>query len=106
MKECLTDPVTFDPLDDPVTIDSGHTYNRRTLMELAFRSTERYAIKCPMSNTWTRTGMSSDKSIITTYMMEMYHSLKAELESIEHNPFVAPPSNGPTSVDQVEPFSP
>ena len=82
MEICLTDPVSSELHDDPVTIDSGHTYNRSTLLNLARRSDDRYSIKCPMSNTFTRTGMGSDNSIMTRSMMEMYLSLKAELEGI------------------------
>jgi hypothetical protein len=83
MENILTDPVTSELLDDPVTIESGHTYNRRTLEHLTRISSESYAIRCPMSQAWTRQCLSNDVSIMTRTMMDIYISLKAELEGMK-----------------------
>ena len=79
MEECLSDPVSLDRFNDPVTIESGHTYNRSTLIELAIRSRDLNRIQCPISKAWIRKAVNREKSIIATNMMDICDRLKAGL---------------------------
>jgi hypothetical protein len=50
-KECIKDPVTLEPLDDPITLLTGHTYSRVSLLPLMAQSETGDRVTCPMTRT-------------------------------------------------------
>jgi hypothetical protein len=87
MEEILTDPVSLDLFDDPLTLTSGHTLSRSTVRLILSRSREYNTFVCPMSRslifTTQRRINREPRSTTVANILEVYNNLKAGLENIE-----------------------
>jgi hypothetical protein len=86
-ERCLTDPVTLEPLTDPVTLNTGHTFNRTTLDRMLAFSRERYGFSCPITKQsvemTSRSIANTTKSIVIANMTELFLTIKANMEAAE-----------------------
>jgi hypothetical protein len=84
-EDLLEDKVTLELLTDPITLFTGHTFNRSTLVRIRRNSTHYDGFRCPITNQMVRiTNIDTvPKSIIITKLTALFIAMKTVVEADE-----------------------
>ena len=84
-EDILEDKVTFELMTDPITLFTGHTFNRSTLVNIRRCSPYYDGFRCPITKQMVRMQNidTVPKSIIITKLTDLFIAMKSVMEADE-----------------------
>ena len=84
-EDILEDKVTFELMTDPITLFTGHTFNRSTLVNIRRYSPHYDGFRCPITKQMVRINNieAVPKSIIVTKLTDLFLAMKTAAEAHE-----------------------